>query len=68
VAAVIMRPEHVYEIVVCEPIEMKRYGDREKDILGNAERVMEVTADLIRRAPQQWTMTYPVWPEIIPPQ
>jgi KDO2-lipid IV(A) lauroyltransferase len=66
VAAIIMRPEHVYEIVVCEPIEMKRYGDRDKDILVNAERVLEVTADLIRRAPAQWTMTYPVWPNIIP--
>jgi hypothetical protein len=35
--------------------------------LCNAERVLEVTADMIRGVPEQWTMTYPVWPEITPP-
>ncbi len=67
VAGVVMRPDHIYEVVISEPIEMERYGDRDKDIIGNAERVLEVTADLIRRVPDQWTMTYPVWPEVNPP-
>jgi KDO2-lipid IV(A) lauroyltransferase len=67
VAGVIMRPEHIYEVVVSEPIEMEQFGDRDKDILGNAERVLEVTAELICRVPEQWTMTYPVWPDIKPP-
>lgn len=67
VAAVIMRPEHIYEIVVSDPIEMERYGDRDQDILLNAERVLEVTGELICRVPNQWTMTYPVWPEVTPP-
>ena len=67
VAAVVMRPDHVYEIVVSDFIEMEEYGDRDKDILCNAERVLAVTADMIRRVPEQWTMTYPVWPEITPP-
>jgi KDO2-lipid IV(A) lauroyltransferase len=67
VAAVVMRPDHIYEIVVSDFIEMEQYGDRDKDILCNAERVLEVTADLIRGVPEQWTMTYPVWPEITPP-
>jgi KDO2-lipid IV(A) lauroyltransferase len=67
VAGVIMRPEHIYEVVVSEPIEMEEFGDRDKDILGNAERVLEVTAELICRVPEQWTMTYPVWPDIKPP-
>jgi KDO2-lipid IV(A) lauroyltransferase len=67
VAAVVMRPDHIYEIVVSDFIEMEQYGDRDKDILCNAERVLEVTADMIRGVPEQWTMTYPVWPEITPP-
>jgi lauroyl/myristoyl acyltransferase len=67
VAAVVMRPDHVYEVVVSDFIEMEEYGDRDKEILCNAERVLEVTADMIRGAPEQWTMTYPVWPEITPP-
>lgn len=67
VAAVVMRPDDVYEIVVSDFIEMVDYGDRDKDVLCNAERVLAVTADMIRRVPQQWTMTYPVWPEVTPP-
>jgi KDO2-lipid IV(A) lauroyltransferase len=67
VTGVLMRPDHIYEAVVSAPIEMERFGDRDKDIICNAERVLEVTAELIRRVPQQWTMTYPVWPDIKPP-
>ncbi len=67
VAAVVMRPDHVYEIVVSDFIEMEEYGDRDQNILCNAERVLEVTADMIRQVPEQWTMTYPIWPEITPP-
>jgi KDO2-lipid IV(A) lauroyltransferase len=67
VAAVVMRPENIYEIVVSDFIKMEDYGDRHQDVLCNAERVLEVTADMIRQVPEQWTMTYPVWPEMTPP-
>ncbi|MFZ0544339.1 MAG: hypothetical protein WAM60_02805 [Candidatus Promineifilaceae bacterium] len=67
VAGVEMRADNIYEVVVSDDIQMEDYGDREKDILCNAERVLEVAADMIRRVPEQWTMTYPVWPEITPP-
>lgn len=68
VAAVVMRPDHIYEVVVSDPIKMERYGDRDQDVLANAERVLEVTAELICRVPEQWSMTYPVWPDIVPPE
>lgn len=67
VAAVVMRPDHIYEVVISDKIELEDYGDRDKDVLCNAERVLEVVADMIRPVPEQWTMTYPVWPELTPP-
>jgi phosphatidylinositol dimannoside acyltransferase len=52
-----------YTVKSSGPIRMKRYPDRQTDILRNAERILDVAADYIREAPDQWSMFYPVWPE-----
>lgn len=65
VVAAIMQPNGIYRLHVSDPIEMRPYPDRHAEIVNNAERVMEVTADFIRQAPRQWAMFYPVWPEAL---
>jgi hypothetical protein len=31
----------------------------------NAEAVLEVVSDAIRKVPDQWAMYYPVWPDAL---
>jgi KDO2-lipid IV(A) lauroyltransferase len=54
-----------YQICVSDPIEMKSYPDRTQEILLNAQAVLEVAQNYIRVEPREWTMTYPVWPELL---
>jgi len=44
---------------------MESYPDRHQEIILNAERVLSIAEAAIRRAPQQWAMFYPVWPEML---
>jgi phosphatidylinositol dimannoside acyltransferase len=54
-----------YRIFASEPINMQRYSNRAKELIQNAETVLKVAEDFIRRTPGQWGMFYPVWPEIL---
>jgi KDO2-lipid IV(A) lauroyltransferase len=64
VVAVIMNEENRYEIVYSEAVHMDRIGDRHENMIHNGEKVLEIAAGFIRLAPNQWSMYYPVWPEI----
>jgi len=64
VAAIFLQQDKKYHIKFSEPIEMLPYADRRSEILYNTERVLQVAESFIRLAPQQWTMTLPVWPDI----
>jgi phosphatidylinositol dimannoside acyltransferase len=64
-AAVAMEPSGRYRLVVGEPIPMCPDGETVACIRGNAEAVLEVIADFIRKAPKQWLMYYPVWPQAL---
>jgi len=46
-----------------DPIFMKSRSDRYSEIMYNAEAVLEVAEDYIRKVPRQWAMYYPVWPD-----
>ena len=46
-------------------IEMQTHSDHRKEILMNAEAVLNVAEDFIRQTPDQWSMTFPVWPEAL---
>ena len=54
-----------YTVWASDPIRMNRQPDLVQEIVNNAEAVLEVVADHIRRAPNQWAMFYPVWPEAL---
>jgi lauroyl/myristoyl acyltransferase len=65
VVAAILQPNGVYDILASNPIEVRRSSDRRTDLIENAEAVLAHVEDFIRIAPHQWSMFYPVWPEVL---
>lgn len=66
VAAAIMRPDGVYTIHASEPIYLRSYSNHHAEVLNNVQAILEVAEDYIRRAPYQWGMSFPVWPDLFP--
>jgi len=65
VMAVNLSSERKYQILTSELIEMDDHdGDENGDIL-NAEKVLRIAEELIRKSPGQWGMSLPVWPETL---
>ncbi len=62
------KSDGAFEVFVSDPFYTKTYPDRRQEIISNAESILEIAADFIRMAPQQWSMFYPVWPEVIDEQ
>lgn len=58
-------PDGCYRLWASEPIPMRRSSDLVEETVQNAEMILTIIADFIRRAPQQWAMFYPVWPEML---
>jgi phosphatidylinositol dimannoside acyltransferase len=58
-------PEGRYRVIASEPITLQPDADLVQETVANAERVLAVVTDFIRRAPEQWAMFYPVWPETL---
>lgn len=54
-----------YHIDISEPIHLQPYDNRRLEIEANAERVLAEAEKFIARAPTQWSMFYPVWPELM---
>jgi lauroyl/myristoyl acyltransferase len=54
-----------YHVTTSEPIEMESGSDHSKEILWNAERVLKEAEVFISQAPEQWSMTLPVWPHLM---
>jgi len=48
-----------------ESISMKPDPDLETELVRNAEAILDVVTGYVRRVPQQWSMFYPVWPELL---
>jgi KDO2-lipid IV(A) lauroyltransferase len=65
VAATMMQPDSSYRFKFSEPIEMVSHPDRRAEIVSNAESVLQVAEEYIRQAPQQWSMFFPVWPDVM---
>ncbi len=66
VAAVIKKQDGKYHILFSDPIEMVPHPDRHTEIVTNAENILRVVEDFICNDPSQWSMTFPVWPELLP--
>lgn len=54
-----------YRFAVSELIEMQPNLDRDKELLLNAETACQAAEQFIRKAPEQWSMSFPVWPEAL---
>lgn len=65
VAATMMQQDTSYRFWFSEPVEMVPLKDRRAEIVSNAERVLGVAEAYIRQAPQQWSMFFPVWPDVL---
>lgn len=59
------QPDGKYHILTSEMIEMDTHPKRGNGVLRNAEKVLYVAEQFVRQAPEQWTMTLPVWPEVL---
>ena len=57
--------EGKYYVHVQPPIELIRTGNRQKDILSNAEQLLALAEEKIRAKPEEWMMFNPVWPEVL---
>ena len=65
VIGVFTQPGNTLLIDASERIEMVPHADREQEILQNTERVLQAAEDMILRAPEEWVMFYPVWPDTL---
>jgi lauroyl/myristoyl acyltransferase len=63
--AAIRRPDGSHIIQSSSPIEMEPDPDRDTEALRNAERVLRVAEGFIRPAPAQWSVSLPVWPDML---
>ena len=54
-----------YGVFASEPIEMDSCLNSDEVVLRNAEKVLAVAEEFIRRAPQQWSVPLPVWPQVM---
>ena len=54
-----------YHIATSDLIEMDPDPDRERGAIRNAEKVLTIAEGFIRRVPQQWLVSLPVWPETL---
>jgi len=59
------QPDGSYCLLASDPIPMEPHPDRMEETLQNAEALLRVVEAWIQRAPDQWAMFYPVWPEAI---
>jgi phosphatidylinositol dimannoside acyltransferase len=58
-------PDGRYRLVAFDPILMQPYPDKTEELCKNAQSVLAIIEKVIRRAPEQWAMFYPVWPEAL---
>lgn len=60
-----LRQDGKIHLMTSEVIEMNPHPDRDKETQQNAEKVLNIAESFIRLAPQQWSMSLPVWPEVL---
>lgn len=63
VASCVLQPDGTYKFLISQEIPMESHPDKEAELLTNAEAVLRAAEEIICRAPHQWAMFYPVWPE-----
>jgi KDO2-lipid IV(A) lauroyltransferase len=65
VVAAILQADGTYHFLSSDLIEMQPYPDRYTEQMRNTETILKISEGFISQAPQQWSMTLPVWPEAL---
>lgn len=65
VAVTILQEDGKYHVFASDFLEMDSVPDPQVGMLRNAEKVLRIAEEFVRRAPQQWSVPLPVWPEIM---
>jgi lauroyl/myristoyl acyltransferase len=65
VIVTIRLPDGKNHIFTSDPVEMESHPDADTELLYNAEQVLRISEDFIRRASSQWSISLPVWPEAL---
>lgn len=58
-----MTADGIYEFRFSEKIHLKKHQNKLDDMILNGELVLKKIEELIKQAPEQWLMYYPVWPD-----
>lgn len=66
VMGAIMKDDGRYHILTSSEIQMRPYTDRSTELIANAERILEISEEIIRSALDQWVVFQPIWPETLP--
>ncbi len=61
----ILQPGGRYRVWASDPIWMQPDDDLTTEIVTNAEKILRIIEQEILKAPEQWTMFYPVWPDAL---
>ncbi len=62
VVGAVLELDRKYHVLISDPIEMDSDRCQEIETLRNAEKVLRIAEQFIRRAPEQWSVPLPVWP------
>jgi KDO2-lipid IV(A) lauroyltransferase len=65
IMATFRKPDGKSYVYISDLIEMDHYPNRQEELLRNAEKVLRVGEGFIRQAPEQWSISLPVWPEAL---
>jgi lauroyl/myristoyl acyltransferase len=60
----VLKEDGCVHFLISQEIEMRRFSDRQEELLYNTQQVLKVAAEFISRYPRQWGMSWPVWPDI----
>jgi KDO2-lipid IV(A) lauroyltransferase len=65
IAAATRRQDEKYHVFASDFLEMDSHPDPQVEMLRNAEKILSRAEEFIRRAPRQWSVPLPVWPEVM---
>jgi lauroyl/myristoyl acyltransferase len=65
VAGTTLQEDGKYHVFASDFLEMDSHSDPGIAMLQNAEKILRVAEEFIRRAPQQWSVPLPVWPQVM---
>jgi KDO2-lipid IV(A) lauroyltransferase len=62
----IAQPDNTFLLDSSAPIAFEKCDDLKEEYILNAEKVLKETEKVIIKYSDQWSMLYPIWPEVIP--